>query len=174
MAKVKKVKYAKKNLKNYSSTFKQDIEMLNYFQNEFMYRHTHYWNILIKFFLLTIIITILPVTSEVLGVVLDNIPQKSLLIFPALGLIVAIFSSFILLDEAKKLQAVNEAKYRINRQNMAKKYHYAHYNDKVGKNITSREKENERKKWLSFRMIWIMLGTELLIIIGVFFILVSG
>ena len=52
MAKVKKVKYTKKNLKNYSSTFEQDIEMLNYFQNEFMYRHTHYWNILIKFFLL--------------------------------------------------------------------------------------------------------------------------
>ena len=40
--------------------FDSDLKMLQYLQNEFLYRHAHYWDFLIKSFLLTITITVFP------------------------------------------------------------------------------------------------------------------
>ena len=113
---------------NVCENFEHDLAMLNYFQEEFMFRQKHYWDILIKLFALSIIVTILPITSEVFGISLISIHQRFLLIFPAIGLIISLCSLFLLLGEAKRIRAVNDAKYRINRQYMDEKYQYMFFN----------------------------------------------
>lgn len=152
---------------DYDATFEHDIEMMKYFQEEFMFRQAHYWEILIKLFTLTIVITILPIATEVFGISLSNIPHEFLLCFPGLGVIISLLSLFLLGKEAKKIKAVNEAKYRINRQCMDEKYHYEYYNDEVGKG------DSNRKKWLSFQIIWVVFALELIVIIGVSIVILS-
>ena len=142
---------------NHDNTFDKDLEMLKYFQEEFMFRHNHFWNILIKFFLLTIIFSVLPVTGEFLGVSVDAIPNKYLICFPMLAGIVAIFSLVILLDEAKKMRAVNEAKYRINKKNMDSIYQYVHYGSNAAGTKTNRG--------LAIKLPWVAFILEIAIIV---------
>lgn len=147
--------------KDYASTFQQDLEMMRYFQDEFMFRHKHYWDILVKFFTLTVIISILPIASQVFGIALNTIPHRYLLCFPALGLIVSVTSLIILLSEAKKMSSANDAKYNINKHCMDPKYHYKFYDNVIGT-----EKSN-KKRWLSFLMPWLVFFLEILIILGI-------
>lgn len=126
--------------KDYSSTFQQDLEMMRYFQDEFMFRHKHYWNILIKFFSLTVIISILPIASQVFGIELNAIPHRYLLCFPSLGLLVSVISLIILLSEAKKMSSANDAKYCINKHCMDPKYHYKFYDEVIGTKNSNKKK----------------------------------
>lgn len=144
------------NKKDCSATFEHDIEMMKFFQQEFMFRHNHYWNILIKFFLMTVVVTVLPITSDIFGVSLKTAPTDSryLLFFPALGLIIAILSLVLLLAEAKRMTAVNRAKYRINGENMDKKYQYININGKM----------HMPKRWLVGKIAWVFFGVEVLIV----------
>lgn len=82
--------------------FDMDYQMLNYFQEEFIYRHKHFWNIVIKSFLLTITITIIPIVSEIFGITFNDIISNFLLVFPMMGFALAIGSFMLLLDESKK------------------------------------------------------------------------
>lgn len=52
--------------------FDRDVQMLKYFQDEFLYRHKHFWNILVKSFLLTVTVTIIPIIKEIFGIEFDN------------------------------------------------------------------------------------------------------
>lgn len=157
-----KIKPTKKTDKiDYSSTFQQDIEMMRYFQDEFMFRHKHYWDILIKFFTLTVIISILPIASQVFGIELNTIPHRYLLCFPTLGLIVSVISLIIQLGEANKMRSANEAKYYINKHHMDPKYRYKFYDDVIG------TKDTKKSKWLSFRLPWLVFSVEILIILGI-------
>lgn len=108
--------------------FDRDYQMLNYFQDEFLYRHKHFWNFGVKSFLLTMTITIIPIANEIFGLTFSDMISSFLLVFPAIGMTLAIGSFFIMLDECKKMEAVNAAKYRINR-NMDEKYQYIFYNN---------------------------------------------
>ena len=150
----------------YSETFEDDLEMLRYFQEEFMFRQSHYWNILFKFFVLTIVVAILPIAGEVFGISLNSIQQKYLIFFPILACLIASFSLIILLDEARKVQAVNEAKYRINRMNMDSRYHYEYYNDQVGKGMN----KSKKRRWLAFKMPWFTFALEIIIIVCSWFV----
>ena len=144
-------------------TFEHDLEMLKYYQQEFEYRNTHFWNTAIKLFLLTLAVTILPIVSTVFGVQLKEIANKGLLYaFPFLGLIIAVFSCFILDNEAKRLSAVNTAKYRINNECFPEKYHYHFYNKDILK-----EEGSERKNWLSHIISFLLPITNFLMIICV-------
>ena len=118
-------------------------------------------DILIKLFALSIIVTILPITSEVFGISLISIHQRFLLIFPAIGLIISLCSLFLLLGEAKRIRAVNDAKYRINRQYMDEKYQYMFFNRLVG---TS---SDNKRKWMSSETTWIVFSLQLIIIAAV-------
>lgn len=55
--------------------------MLQFFQDEFIYRHTHFWNILMKLFILDAIIVLLPLVSEIMGISLKAIDHHFLFIF---------------------------------------------------------------------------------------------
>lgn len=153
--------------KKYEETFEQDLEMLKYFQDEFKFRQEHYWDILIKLFIFTITITILPIASEVFGIKLNEIDPRFLVCFPALGLVVAFFGFFLISKEAKKMSAVNHAKYRINR-GMDSKYHYHFYNKDVG------TEKSDQKKFLSFQMAWFVLILELIVIASVTAVIISS
>ncbi len=141
--------------------FEQNAKMLEYFQNEFMYRHTHYWNLLIKIFILTIIVAILPLTSEALGIAVIELAVNQMLIFPMISLVIAIYGFIVLLDEAKKMRAVNNAKYRINKQ-MDEKHQYDLYNPNVGKKEGVEKKD--KKNWLVYKITYMAFIVELLII----------
>ncbi len=147
--------------------FEFSFKMLEYFQNEFFFRQKHYWSTLIRLFSLTVIITILPIASEIYGIVLNDLPKQYLLCFPGVGLTIAILTLVLLRNEARKIKAVNEAKYRINKQCMSPEYHYVFYNVEVGQ-----EMESKKHKWLSFQMPWLVFSLEL-IIIAVVFVLIS-
>ncbi|MBE6844657.1 MAG: hypothetical protein E7508_02930 [Ruminococcus sp.] len=141
------------NNNNNSDLTEHDIQMLNYFQNEFLYRHTHYWSIAIKLFITTVVITILPLTTSVFGIELSNITDKKLILcFPVLGLITALISFLILRNEAQRINAVNRAKYRINKECLPSKYQYIYYEEK------------DPKKWQTFVISNCILIAELLII----------
>ena len=76
--------------------FDSDLKMLQYLQNEFLYRHAHYWNFLIKSFLLTITITVFPLMSTIFGISLNTLWKYQYLIFPAVGAFSAIICFIIL------------------------------------------------------------------------------
>lgn len=152
------------------NTFEKDLAMMQYFQEEFMYRQTHYWNILIKSFLLVISVSILPVASQVFGIEIKTIPIKTIRFFPLMGIGFALLGLFALLKEAEKIQSANVAKYRINRQYMRKRYHYEYYNDNVGQS----ENETKKRKWMSYIVPFVVLAVELMIIACVFIIISHG
>ncbi|MBE6951345.1 MAG: hypothetical protein E7451_08435 [Ruminococcaceae bacterium] len=151
--------------------FQCDLEMLKYFQDEFIYRHKHFWSILFKIFTLVIVICIMPFASEIAGIKLIDSARAYSLCFPVVAFLLASFGKITLEDEATKMQAVNKAKYTLNRQHMDKRFHYFYYNDKVGtkadsssKSATEIKKENHR--WLAVSLPIKIYMLELLVIIG--------
>lgn len=129
-----------------TNEFDRDVQMLKYFQDEFLYRHKHFWNILVKSFLLTATITIIPIIKELSGIEFDNeVIAKYYIVFPLLGLALAIGSFLLLLDESRKLSAVNNVKYQIN-QRMDEKYRYIFYNNASKKAVQSTDCDKSLKR----------------------------
>lgn len=123
--------------------------MLDYFQQEWLYRHQHFWNVSIKLFLFNIVLTMLPFISGAFGITFD-LKQIPVLIFPIIGFLLAIVCYFITKGEAKRLDEVGGVKYKINRQ-MNILYQYNKYH-----------KTNSSKKKLAYLMPMIILVFELL------------
>ena len=92
--------------KKEQSTFEKDLAMLKFFQEEFLYRHKHYWDVLMKTFLVAVVVTVLPIVSEVLGVKLDDLPRQYLFFFPALGAAISLLSYDLLRRESDRLNRV--------------------------------------------------------------------
>lgn len=105
--------------------FQNDKQMLDYFQNEWLYRHKHYWGLVLKLNAFNFTVSLLPFITSLFGVdiKLDRFPP---VIFPVAGIVLAIVTYWIITDEAKKLSAVGKAKYRIN-ESMDALYHYETY-----------------------------------------------
>ncbi len=139
-----------------NSDFRSDLEMLKYFQDEFQYRHKHFWDIAIKLFILDIIVLLLPVSTEILGINLILIKSEYIAFFSLFGVLIAVLTYCILTDEAKKISAVNKAKYRINRQ-MKEKYQYVNY---VG-NMA------DKRKQLAFSLPKYILAVEIIMAVMV-------
>ncbi len=110
-----------------SVTEENTFRMLDYFQQEWKYRHQFFWSILIKLFLLNLFVTMLPFVVEAFGVTVD-VSQFPAYIFPAIGALLAIVCYVITQREANRLSAVGEAKYKIN-MNMDRLYQYKDINN---------------------------------------------
>lgn len=143
-----------------SDEFERDYKMLMYFQEEFVYRHKHYWSLVVKSFLLTIGITIIPIVSEIFGLSFNDVVSKFSLIFPILGIFLAIESFYLISKEANRISMVNSAKYKINKK-MISKYRYVFVND-------------NNKKFLSKSFSKLILITEMTIIVIVIVMLVHN
>ena len=139
---------------NNINEIQQDFEALKYFQDEFQYRHKHFWNVMIKLFVLDVVILLFPFSTEILGISLAPIKSEYIICFPLFGALIAILTFIILNDEAKKISSVNKAKYRINR-GMPEKYHYENY---VGN-------MDDKRKQLTFSLTKIVLIVELAMVI---------
>lgn len=103
----------KKTSKESDVNFENSLKMMQYFQEEFQVRSKHYWDILIKMLIFDMLIIALPIMSEAMGFSLADI-GKYKFILPGIGLFIAVLTYIILEDEAKKIAAVNKAKYEIN------------------------------------------------------------
>ena len=142
---------------NKDSNFDHDLAMLNYFQDEFKHRHGHFWTTLIRLFALDIAVILIPISSKLFDINLTTIPEKYKVAFPVIGVVIALITYFLLIDESKKIAAVNNAKYRIN-QEMDEKYHYIKYvNDMSGE--TSK---------MSHKVVKLLFCTELSLCVLVF------
>ena len=69
---------------NYTDKFNNTFQMLNYYQEEFLYRHKHFWNVLTKSVILISTITTIPITSEFLGIVVNDMVKDYMFVFPIL------------------------------------------------------------------------------------------
>lgn len=136
--------------------FDHDLKMLNYFQNEFYYRHKHYWNLTIKACAFSMSVSTLPLTTGVFGFSTESLPVWLLYYFPAFGLIVALFSAYMLYGEAKRMTAVNDAKRRIN-AHMEELYHYVSY----------QTKKKRPAEYIAFSMVAIIFFLELIVALSV-------
>lgn len=68
-----------------------------------------------------------------------------MIVFPLLGLALAIGSFLLLIDESRKLRNVNSVKYQIN-QRMDEKYQYIFYNDNAKKAAQSANCDKSGKR----------------------------
>lgn len=114
---------------NYTEKFNNTFQMLNYYQEEFLYRHKHFWNVLTKSVILISTITTIPITSEFLGIVVNDMVKDYMFVFPILGIILSISCFCILLDEGKKMKAISKTKLRINNE-LPIKYRCERYTSK--------------------------------------------
>ena len=151
-----------------SEVFQKDIQMLQYFQDEFMYRHKHFWQLLTKLFILTIVVTIAPITTQVAGVIFNDSIKSFSLCFPVLGLILASLGFHILQSEAKRMHAVNDAKKRINKK-IGKRYRYETFDKSAQKDTTL--KNTGKHNLLAFQLPVLIFVTEFIIAVGVFVVL---
>lgn len=103
------------------------LKMLDYFQQEWLYRHQHFWTISIKLFLFNLVVIMLPFISGAFGITFDlqKIPS---LIFPLIGISLAIACYLLTKGEAKRLDEVAGVKYKINKH-MDKIYQYKKYKE---------------------------------------------
>ena len=130
------------------------LEMMKFYQEEFMYRHKHYWDLIIKFFSLFVVVSTLPIISGVLGVELNEISRKHLIFFPIIGMLIAILGRHVVLMEVKFMASANKSKYRINQKLLPDKYQYEWFD---------KENLNSKKKRFSFKLPNIIFVFELLI-----------
>ena len=171
MSDIRKDHSKAKDITTEDSKFEHDFQMLQYFQEEFVYRHKHFWSLAIKCFLLTVIITIVPIVSEISGIVFAELIDRFLIVFPAIGFILACGSHYLLLDEAKKMSNVNKAKYRINKL-MDERYHYNFYHHL--QNNEFHDKKGKIKPSLANIIAAMLLLIELLIILFVVIAIMTG
>lgn len=154
-----------------SDTFDRDFQMLTYFQNEYEYRHKNYWDILIKLFILTTVVTILPVISGIFGLEITYMPRGLLFCFPMLGLVISVLNVVILYDKAKKFNAIGRVKHRINLKMEEPLYHYEFFNKDYVKSLLSDNDEESKKEkkinFLSYKMIWFVFSVEVAIVVCV-------
>jgi heme/copper-type cytochrome/quinol oxidase subunit 4 len=141
-------------MNNDINEIQQDFEVLKYFQDEFQYRHKHFWNVMIKLFVLDVVILLLPFSTEIFGISLAPIKPEYIVCFPVFGALIAILTFIILNDEAKKISAVNKAKYRIAR-GLPEKYHYENYAGNM----------DDKRKQLAFSLTKFVLAVELIMVI---------
>ena len=109
---------------------------------------------LINLFILDVVILLLPFSTEIFGISLATIKPEYVVCFPIFGALIAILTFIILNDEAKKISAVNKAKYRIARE-LPEKYHYENYAGNM----------EDKRKQLAFSLTKFVLAVELLMVI---------
>lgn len=132
-------------------TYERTYEMLQYFQEEFFHRHTHFWNTLKMFFVLNIAISLLPFVSGILGVEIKN-DGLPMYIFPIVGVLISIISFIIIRSEAISFSLVSDKKYEISRM-LPDDYQYKKLKSKEGK-ATTRKKVSMSKKLSYFNLIF--------------------
>ena len=128
--------------------FENNYKMLLYFQDEYKYRHKHFWSTLKMFFILNIVISLLPFISSILDFKI-NIPKFTFCIFPIVGIFMAIVSFIFLKSEAEKFSLIKQKKYCINKL-LDDKYHYI----------------NQPKKQMSFRLNLVNMIFQILVAVG--------
>ena len=147
--------------KKEQSTFEKDLAMLKFFQEEFIYRHKHYWDVLMKTFLVAVVITVLPIVSEVLGVKLDDLPRQYLFFFPGLGTAISVLSYDLLRRESDRLNQVSQAKRELS-QKMEERYRYQPVQG------------SGTKAGIAYYMMRVVLAVELFMALTVFLILLNN
>lgn len=141
--------------------FDKDFQMLSYFQEEFTYRHKHFWSVAVKTFLASLATTTIPIVSESFGLIFNDIIKDFLIVFPLLGIVLAFISYLVLSDEAEKIEAVNIAKYKLNKK-MDERYHYYFYTKLSGTEFRDK-KTNKKKMPLAKILVMVLLALELIV-----------
>ena len=95
-------------------TFERIMALMNYYKSEFEYRNMHCWKLLIRFFTLNTVLSLMPFVDGIAGIEFSDSLANASYIFPIVGILIAIFSWIILCAETKRMRYVNRIKYQIN------------------------------------------------------------
>ena len=136
------------------NNFETDYKMLLYFQDEYKYRHKHFWSTIKMFFILNIAISLLPFISGIINLEI-NFVKFPIYIFPIVGVCIAIVSFVFLMSEVKTFNLVAQKKYKIN-ELLSEKYHY--------KRPTDNSKNT--KRGMSFKIILTNLIFQIIVAVG--------
>lgn len=142
-------------------TFQRDLEMLRFFQEEFFYRHKRYWDLLMKTFVLSVVVSVLPIFSSIFDIQMKELPVPTLIFFPVVGICIAALSYVLLSSEARRMNAVNGKKYQLNHR-LGEEYWYIDFTG------------GKKKKSIANFTIKIVVGLEILIAVAVIWILMSN
>jgi hypothetical protein len=126
--------------------FEQDLKMLEYFQSEFEYRHQHYWRILERFFILFIVVATLPILKGLLGIEILGEFNRHVVVFQIAALAIAVIQLTVLLDEGKKIRAVNKTKYELNKRMTYPRYRYYLYSEQMRQENKGKDQTEEQEK----------------------------
>lgn len=140
--------------------FNQTMELMKYYQDEFKMRQKHFWDLLIKLFTLDTVVSLMPFVKAIAGIQLADSLSHALYIFPIVGILIAAFSGLLLNAEARRLSAVNQAKYRQNEE-LPERCRYRVFKEleKNGVKKLSESKKSVMSRWLP----WMVCGFELAI-----------
>jgi len=174
-------KNAQEQSSNPDVSYQHTYEMLGYFQDEYFRRHEHFWSAIKMFFGMNIAISLLPFISGILGIEIKN-TALPIIIFPIVGILVAVTSAFILRKEVESFNYVSRKKYQLSRM-LPAEYQYIFKeekkaSDQAGKEVAKTETEKKGKKkdkkekiekneekladkikksYLSYRLVWMNL-----------------
>ena len=87
------------------SDIEKEKTALDYYKEQWIYRHKHYWNLLVKDLYLVLIIILFPNITDKAGM----LPQTKipLWMFPCAGIVVSFLFTLLLLAEAERMSKQN-------------------------------------------------------------------
>ncbi len=88
-------------------TFENKIQMIEIYLTEYIHRDTHMWSQIYRFFFSSLAIMLLPYLAGGLGLEIPEEFEPYKIVFPILGLVLALFFLYTALSLAKRFIAVS-------------------------------------------------------------------
>lgn len=151
-------KLIKRPAKKKELTFEENYKILTYYQEEYTYRHKNFWKLLTSFLIFDVVISVLPLMTEIFGISLAIENDQYKILFPIFGIVIAVFSFLVLHGEAKRIDAVGKVKYAVARSFLPESHQYCKMKFKI-------------KLRIGGFMAWAVLCVEVLISLGVLWVL---
>lgn len=139
------------------------VKILNYYQDEWKFRQTHFWNLAIKMFTLNLIITMLPFVSSIGGMaIISRIPPYAFLIA---AIIISLIELFVLLAEGIRHIDISQTRSRINNMLPAPYRYYENEADEKRKSDYDRliKKIFKTEKHMPESIPWVMFLLQMLL-----------
>ena len=152
---------------DHHDSFEQDLKMLQYFQSEFEYRHQHYWHILERFFIVFIVVSTLPILKGLLGIEINGDYAHHAFVFEIAAFAIALIQLLVLLDEGKKIKAINSSKYGLSKSMRRKEYRYSMYDNKNKDGDKQKPASRHKKIGLAQRLPWLIFAFQIIIVMTV-------
>ena len=133
----KKIKNKKQNM----TDFEQNLKMMEYLQKEYLHLHDHFWSLLIKIFIITIVIAIIPLTENIMGISVVKLGKNIELMFPMASLVLSLYGTIILNSKEKEIISLKQQISNINKKMKAEyQFEFDEIQNQVEKTMNNKKK----------------------------------